>query len=30
MWPYPTEPRGARWPDHCIRSIELDTGRLGR
>jgi endonuclease/exonuclease/phosphatase family metal-dependent hydrolase len=29
MWPYPAEPRGARWPDHCIRSIELDTGRLG-
>ncbi|MCU0257174.1 MAG: endonuclease/exonuclease/phosphatase family protein [Vicinamibacterales bacterium] len=30
MWPYPAEPRGARWPDHCIRSVELDTGRLGR
>lgn len=30
MWPYPAEPRGARWPDHCIRSVELDMGRLGR
>jgi endonuclease/exonuclease/phosphatase family metal-dependent hydrolase len=30
MWAYPDEPRGARWPDHCIRSIDIDTGRLGR
>lgn len=30
MWPYPREPRGARWPDHCIRSVVLDRGRLAR
>ena len=30
MWPYPAEPRGARWPDHCVRSVDLDTARLGR
>lgn len=30
MWAYPAEPRGARWPDHCIRSVEIDAARLGR
>jgi hypothetical protein len=29
MWPYPDRPRGARWPDHCIRSVDLDPGALG-
>ncbi len=29
MWAYPDRPRGARWPDHCVRSVELDPGRLG-
>jgi endonuclease/exonuclease/phosphatase family metal-dependent hydrolase len=29
MWPYPTQPAGARWPDHCIFTVTIDTARLG-
>lgn len=30
MWTYPRGAPGPRWPDHCVRSVTLDLGSLGR
>ena len=30
MWIYPRGDTGVYWPDHCVRSVTLDLGALGR
>lgn len=30
MWAYPRDDDSARWPDHCLRSVRVDLGGLGR
>jgi endonuclease/exonuclease/phosphatase family metal-dependent hydrolase len=30
MWTYPRGEPSLHWPDHCIRSVTLDLGALGR
>jgi endonuclease/exonuclease/phosphatase family metal-dependent hydrolase len=30
MWTYPRSQPAVRWPDHCVRSVTVDLGMLGR
>lgn len=30
MWTYPRGDPALRWPDHCVRTVTLDLGSLGR
>ena len=30
MWTYPRSGSGARWPDHCIRSVRIEVPGGGR